>query len=110
MGVVLLTGACRPAVDQPETDAAPAGFEPGTDYFPDKVEVQHADHFSVTYYGHYKVVRTQAEVRSWQSDVAPEPHEDVLVLVQRGTPPPPRSGDLENAVVVPIPVTTIACK
>jgi len=107
-GLVLLTGGCRPAVEQPETAGVTADFEPDTDYFRDKAEIQYADHFSVTYHGNYKVVRTQAEVRSWQSDVDPEPHEDVMVLVQRGTPPPPRSGDLENAILVTIPVTTIA--
>ena len=108
-GLVLLAGACRPAVEQPETNTtAAAAFEPGTDYFPDKAVVQYAEHFSVTYHGHYKVVRTHAEVRPWQSDNAPEPHEDVMVLVQRGTPPPPLTGDLEDAAVLTIPATTIA--
>ena len=108
-GLVLLVGACRPTIEQPATNSTTAAaFDPGTDYFPDKAEVQYAEHFSVTYHGHYKVVRTHAEVRSWQSDTAPEPHEDVMVLVQRGTPPPPRTGDLEDATVVTIPVTTIA--
>ncbi|MXW65343.1 MAG: ABC transporter substrate-binding protein [Bacteroidetes bacterium SB0662_bin_6] len=108
-GLVLLAGACRPTIEQPETNSTTAAaFEPGTDYFPDKAEIQYAEHFSVTYHGHYKVVRTHAEVRPWRSDTAPEPHEDVMVLVQRGTPPPPRTGDLEDATVLTIPVTTIA--
>ncbi len=109
LGIVLLASACQ---SHPETAPtvvqATTAFDSNTDYFPHKMEVQYADHFSVSYHGHYKVVRMHAEVQAWQSDDPPERSEDLLVLVQAGTPPPNLVGDLAGATVLAIPATTIA--
>jgi|GEM_PF-473137 len=102
-------GACQPSAES-STDSlsTTTSFEEGADYFPNKVEVQYADHFSVSYHGHYKVVRTHAEVRAWQSNDPPEATEDVVVLVQQGAPRPEPVGELSEATYITIPATTIA--
>lgn len=83
------------------TDACVADFDPGVDYFPDKVELRHAHGFSVTYHGSYKVLRVHppAELGGGL---------DVMVLVQCGTPVPPLEGELAGAAVVEVPVRTVA--
>lgn len=107
--LLLLATACQSAPDAAESvQPATSAFDPETDYFPDKVDVQYADHFAVTYHGHYKVVRTHAEVRAWQSKDVPEKTEDLLVLVQAGAPAPELVGDLAGATVLPVPATTAA--
>ncbi|MEM6646525.1 MAG: ABC transporter substrate-binding protein [Bacteroidota bacterium] len=107
LGALLV--ACQPSPDVATATAfTMAGFDPDADYFPDKVTVEHAEHFTVSYHGHYKVVRTHAELRAWQSDDPAELTEDVVVLVQRGTPTPPPTGDLADATVLTIPANTIA--
>ncbi len=109
ISMLSLASACQPRSDAPPTESSSSEtFDPNTDYFPDKVEVQYAEHFSVSYHEHYKVVRTHAEVRAWQSDDPPERTEDVVVLVQRGTPAPELVGDLAGATVLTIPATTVA--
>ncbi|MEM9667067.1 MAG: ABC transporter substrate-binding protein [Bacteroidota bacterium] len=109
LGLSVLVAACQPQTEEaPAAVATDTAFDPGADYFPDKVTVEHAEHFSVSYHGHYKVVRTHAEVRAWQSDDPPEATEDVTVLVQRGTPVPPLTGDLAEATVLTIPAATVA--
>ena len=72
-------------------------FQPGVDYFPDKVEAVYAEGWSVRYQGHYKVLT-----------VEPVPNvknarQVTYVLVQCGAPTPDLSGDLAGAHVIPIP-------
>ncbi len=72
-------------------------FDPAVDYFPDKVELQEAQGFTVTYHNHYKVVSVH---RPWQ-DAATQFQ---YVLVQCGTPVPPGFAD---AQVVTVPVRSV---
>ena len=87
-------------------------FDAEKDYFPDKVTVDYAENFSVSYHGNYKVVKAKvgygaaeqnSDSLSWVNAFS-----DVMVLVQRGTPVPPLTGELEGAHVIEIPVNTIA--
>lgn len=78
-------------------------YDPSVDYFPDKITIERATNFSVSYHGHYKVVRSQVEVS--EERTVPS---DVLILVQCGTPAPELSGDLAEATVIEVPVGTVA--
>ncbi len=87
-------------------------YDPEKDYFQDKVNVEYAQNFSVTYYKNYKVVRAKVGYGTAEqnSDSASWVHafSDVMVLVQRGTPAPPLTGELEGAHVIEVPARTIA--
>ena len=72
-------------------------FQPGVDYFPDKVEAVYAEGWSVRYQGHYKVL-TVEPVPNVQNA-----RQVTYVLVQCGAPTPDLSGDLAGAHVIPIP-------
>ena len=88
----------RPVAAQPAT--APTNVtrgcidrvDPSKDYFPDKVTVDDAVNFSVTYHRSYKIVQTRA--------TAPPNSSERYVLVQCGTPAPPLQGALAGAQVV----------
>lgn len=73
------------------------------DYFPDKIKVAHAQNFTVSYHGNYKVAHLhfRSEARDLQFD-------QKIVLVQRSTPKPNLSGDLANAWLVEVPLQTVA--
>ncbi len=71
-------------------------FDPAVDYFPDKVTVEDAAGFSVSYHRSYKVV----DVRAGGS-------RERYVLLQCGAPAPPRQGDLSDAQVVRVPITSL---
>jgi len=73
-------------------------FEPTIDYFPDKVTVDEALHFSVSYHRSYKVVAMKTGTPS-----GTERH----VLVQCGAPAPPLQGELAGAQVVTIPIASL---
>lgn len=74
-------------------------FQEGTDYFPERIQLEYARGFTVSYHGHYKVLTT----RSLARDEA----RDVVLLVQCGAPVPSLHGDLEGATVVRIPADTL---
>lgn len=69
-----------------------ADYEPGVDYFPDKVTFSHAGQIAVTYHGSYKTARITTRGAGEQFE---------YVFVQRGTPRPPVSPD---ARVIAVPV------
>jgi cobalamin transport system substrate-binding protein len=73
-------------------------YDPTRDYFPDKVTVEDAVNFTVTYHRSYKVVQTRTS--------APNSAER-YVLVQCGTPTPPLQGELAGAQVATVPVTSL---
>jgi iron complex transport system substrate-binding protein len=74
-------------------------FDPTTDYFPDKLTVEDAANFSVSYHRSYKVVTVrQASTGGTQ---------ETYVLVQCGTPPPKLDGELSGAQVGTVPVTSL---
>lgn len=72
-------------------------FEPAADYFPDKVTVEDAVNFTVTYHRSYKVV----QVRSGASGPV-----ERYVLVQCGAPAPALRGDLAGAQVATVPIAS----
>jgi iron complex transport system substrate-binding protein len=74
-------------------------FDPATDYFPDKVTVDDAANFSVSYHRSYKVVT----VRQASAGAPPETY----VLAQCGTPPPELKGELSGAQIATVPVTSL---
>ena len=73
-------------------------YDSATDYFPDKVTVEDAVNFTVTYHRSYKVVQTKT--------IASDPGEQ-YVLVQCGTPPPPLRGELAGAQVASVPISSL---
>jgi iron complex transport system substrate-binding protein len=72
-------------------------FDAAADYFPDKVTVEDAANFSVTYHKSYKVV----EVRTTASG-----SRERYVLVQCGAPIPQLQGELAGAQVARVPVAS----
>lgn len=113
-GIVLVLIACvlagrvpelygaQAALVQPEAANVTRGcverFDAAADYFPDKVTVEDAVNFGVTYHRSYKVVtiRTSASASP-----------DRYVLVQCGAPLPPLAGALAGAQVVAVPITSL---
>jgi iron complex transport system substrate-binding protein len=74
-------------------------FDAARDYFPEKATMEFAENFSVEYHKSYKVVT----VRRPSESTAPEQY----VLLQCGTPRPVLSGDLANAPVISIPISSM---
>lgn len=76
-------------------------YVPGTDYFPDKVEVKWAKDWTVSYHGNYKIVHMgpvgDANAGS----------RETYALVQKGTPAPELTGNLAGADIVEIPVESV---
>ncbi len=76
-------------------------YVPGTDYFPDKVEVKWAKDWTVSYHGNYKIVNMgpvgDANAGS----------RETYALVQKGTPAPELTGNLAGADIIEIPVDTL---
>lgn len=73
-------------------------FDPTRDYFPDKVTVEDAVNFTVTYHRSYKVVQVKTS--------APNSAER-YVLVQCGAPAPSLQGELAGAQVATVPITSL---
>jgi iron complex transport system substrate-binding protein len=73
-------------------------YDPSKDYFPDKVTVEDAVNFSVTYHRSYKVVSVR--------DAAASPVER-YVLVQCGSPAPTLAGELAGAQVATVPISSL---
>ena len=70
------------AQDANSTDGCIDNFQAGVDYFPQKAAILDAANFSVSYHGHYKVIRVADAY-----DGAPALE---YALVQCGAPMPPR--------------------
>lgn len=101
------TCGCQQRVQNAETNPLQIDTpNAATDYFPDKIKATYAKNFSVTYHNNYKVVRTSATLGDWGAQTAElEDIQDVMILVQRGTPPPKLTGELEGATQIIIPAT-----
>ncbi len=82
------------------------------DYFPNKASIDYAKNFSVSYHGNYKILKTKVDYGAADQDSDSvswaNAFSDVMVLVQKGTPVPELTGELSNAHIVEIPVSTIA--
>jgi iron complex transport system substrate-binding protein len=74
-------------------------YQPGVDYFPDKVTPSAADGFGVSYHDTYKVVTVDQPYQGGKPVS--------YVLVQCGTPAPKLPGSLASAEVIQIPVTRV---
>jgi iron complex transport system substrate-binding protein len=79
------------------TASEPVFEEPDTDYFPEKINLKHADGFTVEYHNNYKIVTV---LRPWPgSDLQYK-----FLLVQKDTPVPPGYND---ALIVEIPIDSM---
>ncbi len=107
--LVLLTAAAGAAGFQapPARPAAPAGnlihgcvekFDPTADYFPDKIAVEDAVNFSVSYHRAYKVVDVHT---------TKDGSRERYVLSQCGAPLPALQGELAGAQVVRVPIASL---
>lgn len=108
--IIFILNACGQRKDQSagqNSETSPAVSQV-KDYFPHQVEVQHARHFSVSYHGNYKVVKTNATLQQWEGGNAQQTKADVLVLVQQGTAAPALTGELAGATIISIPAETVA--
>ena len=99
----LVLTACGTGAQTPDTAAAECveDYREGTDYFPDKADVEHSELWDITYHDSYKTI-TVAD--SEQDDAEPLRY----VLYQCGTPAPEAEGDLADALFVQVPVTNAA--
>ena len=76
-------------------------YNPALDYFPDKVEVEYSRFWDVEYFKNYKVITIAT------TEDPDDPQEEKYVLVQKGTPEPELSGDLEGAFVFQVPIDSL---
>ncbi len=102
VGAVSSTGASQAGVNGTASSNVTKGcidrFDPSKDYFPDKVTVEDAARFDVTYHRSYKVVSVRAAAAS---------QAERYVLVQCGAPSPKLAGDLAGAQVATVPITSL---
>ena len=105
---LLFLFACGQEVSKEKTQLDDNSELSKEDYFSHKVSPELATHFSVSYHGNYKVVKTDAHFYADGKESEGEILQDQLVLVQKGTTPPPLEGDFENATLIYIPVETTA--
>jgi cobalamin transport system substrate-binding protein len=73
-------------------------YDAAKDYFPDKVAIEDAANFTVSYHRSYKVVQTRTSAASAS---------ERYVLVQCGLPTPQLTGELTGAQVVSIPIMSL---
>jgi len=105
--LVVASGAPVVATQASATSQSPSNiargcvgaYEPSRDYFPDKVTVEDAVNFSVTYHRSYKVVSVR--------DAAGAGPVERYVLVQCGAPAPALAGDLAGAKVATVPISSM---
>jgi len=98
-----VAGATTAPASPIDTGANPSGCvegaEQGAELFPDQFTVQNAANFTLTYESNYKVLTV--------GETSPEAGTHTYVLVQCGTEAPALEGDLADATVVAIPITTM---
>ncbi|MFM7852296.1 MAG: ABC transporter substrate-binding protein [Flammeovirgaceae bacterium] len=95
---MLLVSCARKEADH--TNASSSGVDPTS-------TIQHAQHFSVTNFKTYKIVKTHASITRWGSNET-QTLQDVMVLYQRGTEPPALVGELQDATLIQVPVDRVA--
>lgn len=109
--VILITFLVGCGTKNTQETTSSASGQSDVDHFPEKAEIGYAENFSVSYHGNYKVVRAKVDFgrAAQDSDSVSwaQAFTDVMVLVQKGTPVPTLTGDLKNAHVIEIPVSTI---
>lgn len=101
-GLAFTLGACSPSFEDSAAahrDGCITGFDPGTDYFPDKSTVLDATNFTLSYHRSYQVLT----VKQPYPNGTPESY----VLVRCGAPAPQLTGDLAHAQQISVPVTNL---
>jgi iron complex transport system substrate-binding protein len=102
VGPVSSTGESQTGVKAPAASNVTKGcidkFDWSKDYFPDKVTIEDAARFDVTYHRSYKVVSVRAPAES---------QAERYVLVQCGAPSPKLEGDLVGAQVATVPISSL---
>lgn len=78
------------------TDGCVTAYDPETDYFPDKATFSYATGVDVTYFNHYKVVRTLEPYPGATDPIT-------YVLVQCGTPAPDAAGFPAGTQLIDVP-------
>ncbi|WP_321430964.1 ABC transporter substrate-binding protein [uncultured Methanolobus sp.] len=92
----ILMSGCMDGANTGSNDPIDENYNASKDYFPDKIDIEYAQGFSVEYHNNYKMVTVE------------EPDSDVeysYILVQKGTPVPDHDSD---ATVIEIPVESVA--
>ena len=105
--LVVASGALVVATQASATSQSPSNiaggcvgaYQPSRDYFPDKVTVEDAVNFSVTYHRSYKVVSVR--------DAAGAGPVERYVLVQCGAPAPALAGELAGAQMATVPISSL---
>ncbi|NRB51867.1 MAG: ABC transporter substrate-binding protein [Saprospiraceae bacterium] len=107
---ISLVLGCNSNVKQDTNEAAQATAADPTQAIPFTAQVQpkYAKHFTVDYHDSYKLVRTHATFYPNGKEGDSKNREDVLVLVQKGSNPPPLTGELADAHVLYVPAATVA--
>lgn len=103
--LIVLIVLAAPAMAQPAsnlTDGCAETYDPGVDYFPDKVEITHAEGLSIDYFGNYKVVTVHTP---WFG--ASESDAFTYVLIQCGTPAPIAATFPVGTQFVEVPVGSV---
>ncbi len=103
VGLAIFVVSCASGQTRPSPSASRdcvTDFDPNENYFEDRVTVEYAKSFKVSYEKHYKVVEVTPKAAS--------PDTDTYVLNQCGTPQPDLTGNLEGATLIEIPVTSVA--
>lgn len=90
------------------SDGCIQDYSSDVDYFPDKVEAEYAQGWSVSYENSYKVLRTAVEAAGGHATAGSRQIESTYVLNQCGAPEPALTGDLADATVITIPTQTMA--
>src|SRR6187551_2705090 len=74
-------------------------FDPATDYFPEKTQLEFAENFSVEYHSSYKVVTVRRPADGGA--------EEKYVLLQCGAKQPTLSHELAGTPVITVPIKSL---
>lgn len=111
-GVLVLWAAAACGCGGPPSGGRPAtgspSGQPTPQVFAARIDVRHAQHFSVEYRERVAVVRVRAALTSWSSPGESSTRSDTIVVVPAGAEPPVLEGDLQGASVVRAPVHRVA--
>ena len=83
-------------LDDNLTEECVTDFDPAVDYFPEKIEIDEAENFAVSYFNNYKVVTVTGSMQTFD-----------YVLVQCGTPAPEADDFPEGAQFIEVPAGNI---
>lgn len=100
---VVATGCGAPAGEEAASENASADciedHDPDTDYFPDKLSVDHAENLSIEYANDHQIVTVD--------EPSPDTEAESYVLLRCGAPEPELDGALADAPVIEVPVRSV---